>query len=94
MYNELKMNKESLASVLDRLERVKVIPKNGLSNTEIERIFEIYERDIPSFKWLGILTSDFIVCDVQQLFRGKEVRIDKAEISNELMTYEKTGNLN
>ena len=79
--------------MLDHLERVPVIPKNGLSNTEIERIFEIYERDIPSFKWLGILTSDFIVCDVQQLFKGKKLLIDKESIQTELYRYEKTGRL-
>ena len=64
MYSDLRINSDTLAGMLHKLDRVKVIPKGGLSNSELEGIMEVYERDIESFKWLGILTADFAVCNV------------------------------
>ena len=60
----MKIKEDNLVGLIDRLDIVDTIPEGGLSNTNLENILEIYEQFIPSFKFIGILTADFMVCDV------------------------------
>ncbi len=64
MYYDLKINEDNLVGLIDNLDIVDKIPEGGLSNTNLENILNIYEQYIPSFKFIGILTSDFMVCDM------------------------------
>ena len=64
-----------MASLIDDLKHIKEIPDGGLSNVEINNILNIYEAHIKGFKSCGILTSDFMICNVQHRFDGKSTGI-------------------